>query len=67
MNIRRFQQVKEENGFVASYTHMGGKIGVLVDVETDVVNDDLKEMAKNVGNADCSSSSAVHKPRRSKR
>ena len=28
MNIRRFQQVKEENGFVASYTHMGGKIGV---------------------------------------
>ena len=48
MNIRRFEQVKEENGFVASYTHMGGKIGVLVDVETDVVNDDLKEMAKNV-------------------
>ena len=28
--------------------NMGGKIGVLVDVETDVVNDDLKEMAKNV-------------------
>ena len=27
---------------------MGGKIGVLVDVETDVVNDDIKEMAKNV-------------------
>ena len=48
MNIRRFTQVTEENGFVASYTHMGGKIGVLVDVETDVVNDDLKEMAKNV-------------------
>ena len=48
MHIRRFAQVKEENGFVASYTHMGGKIGVLVDVETDVVNDDLKEMAKNV-------------------
>ena len=48
MNIRRFQQVKEENGFIASYTHMGGKIGVLVDVETDVVNDAVKEMAKNV-------------------
>ena len=48
MNIRRFVQVTEENGFVASYTHMGGKIGVLVDVETDVVNDDIKEMAKNV-------------------
>ena len=48
MNIRRFAQVKEDNGFVASYTHMGGKIGVLVDVETDVVNDAVKEMAKNV-------------------
>ena len=48
MNIRRFAQVVEENGFVASYTHMGGKIGVLVDVETDVVNDAVKEMAKNV-------------------
>ena len=48
MNIRRFVQVTEEAGFVASYTHMGGKIGVLVDVVTDVVNDDIKEMAKNV-------------------
>ncbi len=48
MNIRRFVQVEEANGFVASYTHMGGKIGVLVDVVTDVVNDDIKEMAKNV-------------------
>ena len=48
MKIRRFQKVEEENGFVASYTHMGGKIGVLVDVETDVVNDAVKEMAKNV-------------------
>ncbi len=50
LKIRRFQQVTEENGFVASYVHMGGKIGVLVDVEieTDVVNDDIKEMAKNI-------------------
>ena len=48
MKIRRFQQVKEENGFVASYTHMGGKIGFLVDVKTDVVNDAVKEMAKNI-------------------
>ena len=48
MKIRRFQQVKEENGFVATYTHMGGKIGVLVDVETDVVNDEIKAMGKNI-------------------
>lgn len=48
MKIRRFEQVNEENGFVSSYIHAGGKIGVLVDVETDVVNDAIKEMAKNV-------------------
>ena len=48
MNIRRFQQVKEDAGFVASYIHMGGKIGVLVDVQSDVVNDSVKDMAKNI-------------------
>ena len=48
MNIRRFAQVEEANGFVASYIHAGGKIGVLVDVETDVVNDAIREMARNV-------------------
>ena len=48
MNIRRFQQMEEKNGFVASYIHAGGKIGVLVDVETDVINDAIKEMGKNV-------------------
>lgn len=48
MKIRRFSQLEEANGFIASYIHAGGKIGVLVDVETDVVNDAVKEMAKNV-------------------
>ena len=48
MNIRRYEQVVEENGCVVSYIHAGGKIGVLIDVETDVVNDAIKEMAKNV-------------------
>jgi len=48
MHIRRFQQMQEDNGFISSYIHAGGKIGVLVDVETDVVNDAVKEMAKNI-------------------
>ena len=48
MNIRRFEKVSEENGFVASYIHAGGKIGVLIDVETDVINDAVKDMAKNI-------------------
>lgn len=48
MNIRRFEKVSVENGFVSSYIHAGGKIGVLVVVESDVINDEVKEMAKNV-------------------
>ena len=44
MHIRRFAQVEEQNGFVATYNHADGKIGVLVDVENDAV----REMAKNV-------------------
>ena len=48
MNIRRFKQVEEADGFVSSYIHAGGKVGVLVGVETDVINDAVKEMAKNV-------------------
>ena len=48
LKIRRFQQMKEENGFICAYTHMGGKIVTLVDVVTDVVNDAVKEMAKNI-------------------
>ena len=48
MNIRRYEKVSVDKGFVASYIHAGGKIGVLVAVETDVINDSVKEMAKNV-------------------
>ena len=48
MHIRRFTVLNEENGFVQSYIHAGGKIGVILVVETDVVNDEIKDMAKNV-------------------
>ncbi len=48
MHIRRFSQMEEKNGVIVSYIHAGGKIGVLVDVESDVVNDNVKEMGKNL-------------------
>ncbi len=48
IGIRRFKKIEEPNGFVATYIHANGKIGVLVDVETDVINDAVKEMGKNV-------------------
>ena len=48
MSIRRFSKVEENDGCVVSYIHGGGKIGVLIDLVSDVVNDDIKEMAKNI-------------------
>lgn len=48
MKIRRIEKMEEENGFVCSYIHAGGKIGVLLDVESDMVNDGVKDMAKNI-------------------
>ena len=48
MHIRRFERVSVDEGFIASYIHMGGKIGVLIKVETDTINDEIKEMGQNV-------------------
>jgi elongation factor Ts len=48
MNIRRFEKIVAENGFVESYIHAGGRVGVLVEVETSVVNDKTKAVAKDV-------------------
>lgn len=48
MNIRRFEKITAENGFVASYIHGGGRIGILVEVDTSAVNDEAKEAAKNI-------------------
>ncbi len=48
LSIRRFEKVTIDNGVVASYIHAGGKIGVLVEAETDVVNDDVQEALRNV-------------------
>ncbi len=48
MNIRRFEQVEATNGFVESYIHMGGKIGILIEMETEVCNDKTIECAKNL-------------------
>ena len=48
LNIRRFEKVVADNGCVVSYTHGGGRIGVIVEAETDVVNDAIKEAMPNV-------------------
>ena len=47
MKIRRFAQLAEENGFVASYIHAGGKIGVLVNMDTTASAEAVEECGKN--------------------
>ena len=48
LTIRRFDKLSAQNGLVYDYMHMGGKIGVLVAIETSVVNDAVKEMTKHI-------------------
>ena len=48
LNIRRFKKVVAENGCVVSYVHGGGRIGVIVDAATNVVNDAVKEAMTNI-------------------
>ena len=47
LSIRRFEKVVTD-GCVVSYIHGGGRIGVLVVADTDVVNDEIKAALKNV-------------------
>ncbi len=48
LSIRRFEKVVAENGIVVPYVHGGGRISVLVEANTDVVNDEIKDAVKNV-------------------
>ena len=48
LNIRRFKKIEAKNGCVVSYLHGGGRIGVLVEANTSVVNDLVKEALVNV-------------------
>ncbi len=48
LNIRRFQKVVAANGCVVTYVHGGGRIGVIVEADTNVVNDGVKEAMTNI-------------------
>ncbi len=48
LNIRRFEKVEAANGCVVSYVHGGGRIGVIVEADTAVVNDAVKEALSNI-------------------
>ena len=48
LSIRRFEKVVENEGCVVTYVHGGGRIGVILDAKTDVVNDAVKEALTNL-------------------
>lgn len=48
MSVRRFVKFDAQDGVIASYTHMGGKIGVLVQVRSENANADVQRVAKDI-------------------
>ena len=54
LSIRRFEKVVASNGIVVPYIHGNGRISVIVEAETDVVNDDIKDAVKNIASVNTS-------------
>jgi elongation factor Ts len=48
MSLRRFEKINAEDGLVAAYIHMGGKIGVLVQVKSENTSDEVSNVARDV-------------------
>jgi len=47
ISVRRFMR-RESAGYITSYVHLGGKLGVLLDVEAADINDEVKAVAHDV-------------------
>nr|WP_317282446.1 translation elongation factor Ts [uncultured Sellimonas sp.] len=47
LTIRRFEKITTD-GCAVAYIHGGGRIGVLIEAEADVVNDEIRTCLKNV-------------------
>ncbi|WP_040211726.1 translation elongation factor Ts [Clostridium polynesiense] len=48
MNLRRFEKFSIDNGVIQSYIHGNGRIGVLVELESEAKSDALLDVAKDV-------------------
>ncbi|MCD8120062.1 MAG: translation elongation factor Ts [Lachnospiraceae bacterium] len=48
LKIRRFEKLTVSDGVIIPYIHAAGRIGVLVQAQTSVVNDEVTEAVKNV-------------------
>ena len=47
LSIRRFEKIKTD-GYLVSYIHGGGRIGVIVEVTAENASEGIKECAKNI-------------------
>ncbi len=48
ISIRRFERFVPQNGLVDTYVHMGGKIGVMVELACDEVTDEVRQMSHDL-------------------
>lgn len=48
LNIRRFEKVSASDGMVSAYVHGGGKIGVIIEAKTNVINENINEALTNL-------------------
>lgn len=48
ISVRRFEVLNSSNGLINGYTHMGSKIGVLTELETNSKHDNTKILAKDI-------------------
>lgn len=48
MNIRRFERLATEGVVYSGYIHAGGKIGVIVGIETEATAEEIKTVGKDV-------------------
>lgn len=48
LTLRRFERLTTENGVFVAYTHGGGKIVAIVEVEADASLDKIQEVGKNI-------------------
>lgn len=49
LTIRRFERLTgDDSSLFVSYVHAGGKVAVLLEIATDVKNDNVVEMGKNI-------------------
>lgn len=48
MSLRRFERVDAGQGVVSSYIHGAGKIGVLIELQTEVADEKVAELGKQI-------------------